>query len=226
MIFSRFRGAPDTGHSFEIICRLLSIISDYQGPFINIEDYEMLRIETHQLDGPNNAAFRQFFTPWSELDLAKYPLDLKNEKIARAIELSDKFLRNGLPFKDLQRPHKVQIEFIVERLISEFERFPRKGTVDDELTIRDVICWRGQDNNPFSEYLDSLDAPSEPSWSIHPTYWVNSQTPHIKFVTQYDVTDLSDELLRIEVLAILAAMKHRLELDTLKQKRHVIIPVF
>jgi hypothetical protein len=59
---------------------------------------------------------------------------------------------------------------------------------------------------------------------INPTYWVNPRIPHVKFIVESDIKDVSDRLLlQTELLAIIAATEHSLEQESLK--RHMIIPV-
>ncbi|KAL2796373.1 hypothetical protein BJX66DRAFT_336123 [Aspergillus keveii] len=144
-----------------------------------------------------------------QVRLGEISLDLDDEETAHGMAVRDGIFANGPKSNDPLRPvRRIRIETIVAGLISEFDRYARKDERGDSVALRQWTDWKAQGGHPFGQDVDALHSPSRIWWVINPTYWVNSRIPHLKFIVESDIKDVSDRLLlQTELLAIVAASR-------------------
>jgi hypothetical protein len=134
--------------SIEVLGHLFKIVKEYPTLHIDSEDYATLRIQLYRLGSNDNERLRprHFFTPWTQSDLEKYPLDLDDEETAHDIAVRDEILANGPRSNDPLLPvRRIRIETVVAGLVSEFNRYARKDRCGGVVTpLRQMTGWKAQ----------------------------------------------------------------------------------
>ncbi|KAE8151535.1 hypothetical protein BDV25DRAFT_138770 [Aspergillus avenaceus] len=167
----------------------------------------------------------RFFRPWSVVKLETHVRSTEVTEANEDVAVVESILKDDTPRYKAMGGCKTW-EWASElcyRLMWEVAVAPRKGTEGDLQTIKTVYGWRClpylPDDYRFQPWLCSQQG----SWYPKYYFYIPGNSPHIKICMYHNADGVSGQILREELLAMLAAMISRLGQN--KFRKHLIIPV-
>ncbi|KAI9372953.1 hypothetical protein BJX61DRAFT_542242 [Aspergillus egyptiacus] len=175
-------------------------------------------------DHERSPLIRHFFRPLDAAEIDQHPINTDDPETARSVKWRNEYFDHEHDDMYLHPPSPYrQVLVLSSELAMEFQMLPRVGIKDGTGTLKLLTKWRSESYPSFGHNIVSETTQTKPDCRIYLTWCVGSTKPHIKMMITHDVEGVHNTLLKFEVLAILAAMKERLAMESLK--RHLVIPV-
>ncbi|PYH93838.1 hypothetical protein BO71DRAFT_441437 [Aspergillus ellipticus CBS 707.79] len=167
------------------------------------------------------AAHEQFFVPLSEEVLRKHERNLAPCPENSRIESEENVLQNSTPFIKKIGDDSTHgwASTMCQRLFTEADLAPRKGTEEDKQPLKSLTGWRRSETvGPWYDWR--VSGKWRPRFSCP---MPGGKHPHAKVVMYHDVGGVEGEVLKEELLVIIVVMVNRLMNE--RYMKHAIIPI-
>ncbi|KAI9928133.1 hypothetical protein MW887_002166 [Aspergillus wentii] len=236
-VLGRLKGRkaePDNSQRTEGIImnlnRIYDTAEDLTSVFLDPSEYSSLSIKCEELKLKDNGSYALlpqpcFFKPLSLRNILSHPVN-RHAMCERDRNYQDIFDKAIESFGPLKSTPIEAADLLCSRLSWEVAGYPRVGTDCGNSTLFSLAKWATRNftaNGVFSDvFEDTLFNSNEPPWNPVEAYKLPEEYPHTMFTMRHDVQG-EEELLRGEVLAIVAAMSTRMKLYS--PSGHLYIPV-